>query len=85
MGRNLIFKISEAKFDEFRMLLENGANPNFFEENTGNTLLHFLYFYGNCNVQYLELLLKYHPKIIRNHEGQFPLEMAEKNVMPWNC
>lgn len=78
MGHNLIFKISEGKFDEFRILLENGANPNFFEENTGNTPLHFLYFYGNCNVQYLELLLEYHPKIIRNHEGQFPLEMAEK-------
>lgn len=78
MGRNLIFKISEGKFDEFRILLENGANPNFFEDNTGNTPLHFLYFYGNCNVQYLELLLEYHPKIIRNHEGQFPLEMAEK-------
>ena len=78
MGRVLIFKISERKFDEFRTLLINGANPNFCEETTGNTPLHFLYYYGNCDVQYLELLLKNGAKVTPNLQGQFPLQMAEK-------
>src|SRR5436190_4049237 len=78
MGRELIFKISRNELTEFITLLKNGANPNFCDENTGNTPLHFLYFYRNCDVQYLELLLKYGAKVKPNHQGQFPLQMAEK-------
>ncbi len=79
MGRELIFKISRDEFIEFETLLNNGANPNFFDENTGNTPLHFLYYYGNCEVQYLESLLKYDAKVVLNHDGLSPLQIAEKN------
>lgn len=79
MGYQLIFKINQRKYDEFRTLLENGANANYYIEDTGNTPLHFLYVYGNCNVEYLEALLNFGAKVTPNYQGQFPIQIAEKN------
>ena len=79
MGRELIFKIAANNFTAFKTLIKKGANINFRDENTGNTLLHFVYYYGQCAVEYLKLLLEKGAKISRNKEGQFPITLAEKN------
>lgn len=80
MGHSLIFKIAENKFDEFRKLLKEGANPNFCNELNGNTPLHYLYFYGQCNnLQYLELLFQYGAHSSLNKESLLPYAIAEKN------
>jgi hypothetical protein len=78
MGRELVFKIFQRKFDQFKNLLEKGANPNFCDTNSGNTLLHFLYFYDQCDTQYLELLLNYGAKVSVNKENLSPYAVAEK-------
>ena len=78
MGYQLIFTISTRKLDEFRALLQNGANLNYLHKDTGNTPLHFLPFYGNCDDKYYELLLNYGAKVTPNLQGQLPLQIAEK-------
>lgn len=79
MGRELIFKIAANNFTAFKTLIKKGANVNFRDENTGNTLLHFLYYYGKCAVEYLELLLENAAKITANKEGLLPIDLAEKS------
>ena len=79
MGRELIFKIAANNFTAFETLIEKGANVNFCDKDTGNTLLHFLYYYGKCAVEYLELLLENAAKITANKEGLLPIDLAEKS------
>lgn len=79
MGRELIFKIAANNFTAFKTLIKKGANVNFRDENTGNTLLHFLYYYGKCAVEYLELLLENAAKITANKEDLLPIDLAEKS------
>lgn len=80
MGRELIFKISRNELTSFKALLESGANVNYIENpEIGNTLLHFLYFYANCDTRYLELLLNHAAKITANNGGLLPYDLAEKN------
>lgn len=74
MGRELIFKISRREFNEFKRLLAAGANPNYCED--GNSLLHYLYYYSNCDIKYLDLLLKNGAKVTANSKGQLPIDMA---------
>jgi hypothetical protein len=78
MGRELIFTIADNKLAEFKTLIENGANVNFCDKDTGNTLLHFLYYYGKCFVEYLELLLENAAKVSVNKDGLLPITMAKK-------
>lgn len=78
MGRELIFKIFDHDLDRFEQLLRAGANYNYRDIQSGNTLLHYLYFYGRCDTRYLELLLEYGAKITVNNEGFLPYEMAGK-------
>ncbi|KAF5292165.1 hypothetical protein FQR65_LT11263 [Abscondita terminalis] len=78
MGRKLIFAIAADNFTEFEALIKKGANVNFRDENTGNTLLHFLYYYAQCAVKYLELLLENTAKISTNKEGLLPIAMAKE-------
>ncbi|WP_342227191.1 ankyrin repeat domain-containing protein [Rickettsiella endosymbiont of Rhagonycha lignosa] len=79
MGRELIFTIYADNLAEFKTLIENGANVNFRDENSGNTLLHFLYYYGKRSTQYLKLLLEKAAKISTNKDGKSPLMLAEKS------
>lgn len=79
MGRELIFKIAANNFTAFKTLIEIGANINFCDKDTGNTPLHFLYYYGKCAVEYLELLLENAAKISANKKGLLPITLAEKS------
>lgn len=79
MGYELVLAISANNYTECVTLIEKGANVNFCHEITGNTPLHFLYFYANCIVEYLELLLENGAKITANRAGLLPIELAEKN------
>jgi hypothetical protein len=80
MGRELIFKISRNELTSFKILLQSGANANYIENPAiGNTLLHYLYFYSNCDTQYLELLFSHAAKVTANNEGLLPYDLAEKN------
>ncbi|WP_342219596.1 hypothetical protein [Rickettsiella endosymbiont of Miltochrista miniata] len=76
MGRKLIFAISNDNLVEFKQLLREGANPNYYED--GKTILHFLYFYGKCDTQYLESLLIHGAKI-SNKEDLLHYAMGEKH------
>lgn len=79
MGHKAIFAIYDANLTEFVALIKKGANVNFCDKDTGNTLLHFLYYYGKCAVEYLKLLLENAAKITANKEGLLPINMAEKS------
>jgi predicted DNA-binding protein len=79
MGRELIFKISRGDFAGFQQLLKDGANVNYCEDpQKGDTLLHFLYYYNNCDTQYLELLLNHGAKVTVNAQGLFPFDRAKE-------
>ncbi len=78
MGRALIFKIHENNLAEFQRLLNAGANPNYRDLHTGNTPLHYLFYYRHCNAQWAQLLLAAGAKIVPNTEGALAYRMAEE-------
>jgi|EndMetStandDraft_6_1072998.scaffolds.fasta_scaffold91604_1 hypothetical protein len=78
MGRELIFKMAADNFPEFKTLIENGANVNFRDENTGKTPLHFVFDYLGCGIKYLKLLIANGAKITTNNEGRSPFTLAEE-------
>jgi hypothetical protein len=53
LGLELIFKIHEDNLTEFQHLLDAGANPNYRDPRTGNTPLHYLFYYDCCNAQFV--------------------------------
>lgn len=78
METQLILAIYNNDIAGFEELLQAGANPNSRDNYNGNTPLHFLYFYVNCDARYLKLLLQHGAKITANKEGFLPYAMAEK-------
>jgi cytohesin len=66
--------VLKGNIDFVRFLLQQGANINTVD-NYGNTPLHT----ALEDAEMVELLLKYHPDIIKNSRGQTPLDVAEEN------
>jgi hypothetical protein len=78
MEISLILAIYNNDITSFGKLLQSGANPNFRDKHTGNTPLHFLYLYANCDIRYLASLRNYGAKITANNEGILPYAIAEE-------
>ncbi|MGB9087387.1 MAG: ankyrin repeat domain-containing protein [Candidatus Aquirickettsiella gammari] len=76
LGRELIFEIYSNKINDFQRLLNAGANPNYRDPHDGNTPLHYLFYYGRCNAQLVQLLLAAGAKISNNNEGKSPYRLA---------
>ena len=79
MTYDLILAIYSRDLLKFRELLQKGANVNYPDAHNGNTPLHYLYYYANCDSHYLEEILNYNPVIIKNNAGLLPYALAERN------
>lgn len=78
MAYDLILAIYNRDLLKFRALLPK-ADVNYRDRYNGNTPLHYLYFYANCDTRYLNAILKYNPVMINNHAGLLPDALAERN------
>lgn len=79
MTYDLILAIYNRDLLKFRELLQKGANVNYRDAYNKNTPLHYLYYYANCDIHYLEEMLNYNPVIIKNNVGLLPYALAERN------
>lgn len=77
--RPLTLAFTFHNLEGMKILLENGANPNYTASVSGQTLIHLAC--CSLRVEFVSLLLYYNADIsIKNNYGEFPIDLV-KNIL----